>query len=210
MSVNLDAVKKGATRAKSGNILLYGRLSFPDLFAAGKASDGTDTKPGCTVLLPPGYDISLALADLKDAWTKKWGVDEKKWPKGQNVRKPENVFRDATEKAYAGYDEGWVFVGARSSKLEQLPDVRDLLEPKSLDGKFAKAVNDPRVVYPGRWMVISVNAFAYDNKSKGVSLGLNNVLLDKHDDALGGAPARAEADFDGIAAVQQAAEDALD
>lgn len=209
MSVDLKAVKQGATRAKSGNILLYGRISFPDLFGPGTDQDGNPVKPGTTLLLPPGYDLKLVQGDLKAAWDKKFGTDEKKWPKGPQVRHPENVFRDASEKSYAGYEPGWSFTSARVAKMSDLPDVRDLLVAKNPDGTFAKAVNDPRVVYPGRWAVISVQAFGYANKQKGVSLGLNNVLLDAHADALGGAPARAEVDFDGIAAEQTPIEDAL-
>jgi Protein of unknown function (DUF2815) len=208
MSVNLDAVKKGATRAKSGNILIYGRLSFPDLFEPGQDQQGQPVKCGTTLLLTPNYDTSLILADLKSAWEKKFGTDPKKWPKGQTVRTPENVIRDAAEKQYAGYEEGWRFLAARVSKMEDRPDVRDLLKPM-VEGKFAVAERDPRVVYPGRWAIISVQAFGYDNRTKGVSLGLNNVLLDAHAEALGGAPARAETDFDGIAAEQQPVEDAL-
>lgn len=185
----------GCVRAKSGNVLVRGRLSYPDLLAPGQDKQGKPTKPGTTLLIPPGYDLRMLEEWLQEAWVTKYGPDEKKWPKGPSVRRPEDCIRDATEKSnQTGYEEGWRFLAARVAKIEQLPELVDGTQ------SHRPPVTDERDVYAGRWATISVNAFAYNNVTQGVSIGLNNVSLGKHDSVFGGAPSRAATDYDGIAA----------
>jgi hypothetical protein len=188
-------VTKGCVRSKSGAVLVRGRLSYPDLLAPGKDNKGNPTKPGATLLIEPDYDLRMLEDWLQEAWLAKYGPDQKKWPKGPSVRTPEDCIRDAAEKAGStGYEAGWRFITARVAKIEQLPEL--------VDGTQAHRppVTDEREVYAGRWATMSVNVFGYNNVTQGVSIGLNNVSLGKHDSVFGGAPSRAATDYDGIAA----------
>ena len=53
--------------------------------------------------------------------------------------------------------------------------------PGVVDGQL-RDVTDERDAYAGRWAIISVNTYGYDNVSKGVALGLQNVQLRQDDD----------------------------
>jgi hypothetical protein len=66
------------------------------------------------------------------------------------------------------------------------------------DGKFP-VITDPREVYSGRWARAKLDSFAYDRKDgKGVSFGLINVQLLKHDTKFGGAVSDPNKDFDEV------------
>lgn len=144
-----------------------GRLSFPKLFKPNAAEFGG--KYGTTLLLPPSYDFSSLKAALKAAAVEKFGPDPAKWPK--NMRGPKDVIRPCSEKSHlAGYLDGWHFVTASSADM-----------PGVVDGQLDE-VSDEREAYAGRWAIISVNTYGYDNVSKGVALGLQNVQLRQNDD----------------------------
>jgi hypothetical protein len=66
-----------------------------------------------------------------------------------------------------------------------------------VDGNTDDVTNKSEV-YPGRWARMTVNAFGYANRTRGVTLGLNNVQILKHDTSLGGKSA-AKSDFDVVA-----------
>lgn len=156
-----------------------GRLSYPHLFQPQKQDDGSE-KYSTVLLLPPDADLAPLRKALQNAWTDKFGTDQAKWPK--KARKPDDVLADAEEK-YGPDFAGWTAVSARSSD-----------EPGVVDPARIK-VTDKRETYPGRWARMTCAAFGYDNKTKGVTLGLNNVQLLKHDTPIAG-KARAEDDFD--------------
>lgn len=148
-----------------------GRLSFPKLFEPNSEEFGG--KYGCTILLPPDYDFGPLKEALKEAAEEQWGTDRKKWPKLKTT--PATVIKKAEEKDLAGYEPGWHFINLSAKD-----------RPGIVDGNLDD-VTDPSQAYAGRWVMCSVNAFAWDNKfGKGVSLGLNNVQLRKHDDPFSG------------------------
>lgn len=157
-----------------------GRLSFPKIFVPNDAAFGG--KYACTLLLPPTYDFSSLKAALKQAAINKFGPDMAKWPRG--LRGPNDVIRKCEEKSHlAGYEPGWFFVSASSADM-----------PGVVDAALNK-VSDPKEAYAGRWASMSVNVFAFSNVKHGVSLGLQNVQLRKHDDSFSGR-LRAEDEFE--------------
>lgn len=161
-----------------------GRLSFPALFTP-QTDDSGNTKYGLTLLLPPDFDTKPLEKALHDAAVEKWGPDKAKWPKKMNFIK--EVIRDADEKSnLGGYETGWKFISMRSKNA---PGIVDAVRQK---------VQDEREVYAGRWARVTARAFAYENKTKGVGFGLQNVQLLKHDKPFGGA-GPAENDFDDFA-----------
>lgn len=157
-----------------------GRLSFPNLFKA-QANDRGEMRYSLAILLPPETDLKPVKAALAAAATEKWGADKAKWPK--QMRGPDEVIRKCEEKDSYAQFAGWHYINMSSSE-----------QPGVIDAAKTP-ITDPREAYPGRWARVSAAAFAYDNKTRGVSIGLNNVQLLKHDEALGGKP-RAEDEFD--------------
>jgi hypothetical protein len=157
-----------------------------------------------TLLLPPDYDTKPILDMLWQAWHLRWGKDEKKWPVGSRVnplRMPEDVIRDAGEKTkFAGYLPGWKFISARS---DYMPVVRDRTQPRQMeDGQLRfpiLPVERKDECYAGRWAYISANAYSYANKTTGVSLGLDGILLGRNDARLSGGGSRSNKSFDDIA-----------
>ena len=70
------------------------------------------------------------------------------------------------------------------------PGLREITE----EGTYQE-LEDPGDCYPGRWAQATLSCFAYDNASKGVSFGIENVLLLDHDECFGGRPADPDEDF---------------
>lgn len=169
-----------------------GRLSFPHLLEPQEGDNGP--RFSVAILLPPTTDLAPLKAALAQAWTDKFGVDKAKWPKGDTVNTPDkvikladNVYDTSGDLRYPGF-EGWYVVNAGCS-ADYPPEVVDA---------NTDPVTDKRQIYAGRWARISVNAYGYRNKKTGVTFGLNNAQLLKHDKALAGkAPARN--DFDVVA-----------
>lgn len=171
-----------------------GRLSYPHLLEPQQTENGP--RYSCSLLLPPTYDVGPIKAALKAGWIKKFGADQTKWPKGDSVRTPdkviklaENCFRQEDgSRLYGDEFNGWHVVPA-SCGADYPPEV--------VDGN-TDSVSDKREVYPGRWARMTANAFGYANRTRGVTLGLNNVQVLKHDAPLGG-KARAKSEFDAVA-----------
>jgi hypothetical protein len=144
-----------------------GRLSFPKIFTPNEKEFGG--KYGVTLLLPPTFDLNPLKEALKQAAIEKFGPDQAKWPKG--MRGPKQVIRPCEDKGHlAGYLPGWHFITASSADM-----------PGVVDGQL-REVTDAKEAYAGRWAIISVNTYGYDNVSKGVALGLQNIQLRQDDD----------------------------
>lgn len=158
-----------------------GRLAFPHLLEK-FSQDNSPPKYSTVLLLPPGYDIAPIRKALTDLCVATWGPREK-WPAG--ARYPDAVIRDCEEKPrLAGYEPGWKFISCSSDQ-----------QPAVVDG-MREDVTDAREVYGGRWANVTMRPFCYDNRSVGVSLGLNNVQLLKKDTAFGRTSAKQ--DFDDV------------
>lgn len=161
-------------------ILGPGRLSFPKLFKPNDAEYGG--KYAATILLPPEYDFAPLKKAMFDVAVAKFGPDRSKWPR--NMRGPNDVIRPCEEKSNMdGYLPGWHFLTASSKDMPGIVDA------------MLKPVTDEREAYPGRWIMMSVNVYGYSNVTHGVSLGLQNVQLRKHDDSFS-SRVRAEDEFE--------------
>lgn len=158
------------------------RASFPHVFQPNAMDEGTK----------PRYSISAVWtpADFTDQEKALWarlmkGIDEackEKFKKslaqmkemaagGANVKVvPRN---GAAKVDLEGYGEGTVF-----ANLTSLMRPGIVLSTRGDDGKLI-AVNEENMntdeIYPGCYMRATVTIYAYDNKSKGVSLGLMNL-----------------------------------
>ncbi len=193
--------KEDAAKAKKIRTV-PGRMSHPNILKPRTEKDeetGLEkTQYQIALLLPPGTDKAPFMAALKAAMVAKFGPDTSTWPKLK--RKPADVIKDFAEynserdKPLPGDWTGWLMVRANAD-VKHPPNV--VGPTKGADGKFPK-ITDEREVYGGRWARATLDAFFYDSKKggKGVTFGLNNVQLLKHDTNFGGAVTAAEDDFD--------------
>jgi hypothetical protein len=149
-----------------------GILSFPNLFVARAAVQGGEPRFSLNLIFDdaalktPEYQaLRAAVAEAIDA---EWGAGKSKDTKFvQGLRLP---FRKTSEKEYAGYDKGTIFVHAWS---KQKPGVVD---PQRQDILIADDV------WAGQLARATVRPFAYQQSgNKGVSFALENVQIAKKD-----------------------------
>lgn len=161
------------------------RVSFPSVFAA-SSYDGGAPKFSCVALWYPAKftpDQKVAWAKVKEildvASTEKFKKKVKDLP--DNYKRS---LRKGEEKAHLdGYGPGCVFA-TLSSKMK----------PGLLGMDKMPIMNGEDEFYAGCWAMATVTAYAYDNKGKGVALGLHN-LLKLADDTNFSGRASAEEDF---------------
>ncbi|MCK5133526.1 MAG: DUF2815 family protein [Candidatus Sabulitectum sp.] len=175
----------------SGNILTGPvRLTFPNLFKATstKRDDGSDgpSKYDTTILFPPLTDFTV----LQQAYL---NLTRQEFPThydqgtGQfhGVHTP---FRLQDEKLkFAGYSPGCYFTSVSSQYKPPLVDAR--MNP----------IVDENVVYPGVWAILAINPYSFGkqpgSKKKGVTFGLQSVMIIADDSRLGGGPSNPVSDF---------------
>ncbi len=144
----------------------FGLLSFPNIFTARAPVEGADPRYSVNLVFDKEAQQSPEFKALKDAIAQcakeKWG---NKMP--ANLRNP---IRDASEKDYAGYDDGCVFINAWTKN------------PPGIVGPNREDILDPNDVWAGQLARITVKPFAYDTSgNKGVALGLENIQIGKFD-----------------------------
>lgn len=173
-------VKKCQT-SKAGNIITpKGRLSYPYLDKPRAPMNNTEGKKkySCSILIPPGCDLTLLKQAAEKAATDKWGANG--IPK--NLKSP---FLDPTTQKHLEEFEGWTLL--RCSTERKVGVVNSKGESVDPD--------DTNEIYGGRWGLLSVRSYAYDvSGNRGVSFGLQAVQLADHDKAFGG-HSRAEEEF---------------
>jgi hypothetical protein len=99
------------------------------------------------------------------------------WPK--SIRHP---LIDGDTKPDLGY-EGLIFCRTKSTRKPGVVDAnRD-------------PILDPSDFYSGCYARASVNIYAYNNQSKGIALGLNNLMKTDDGEPLGSVQSKAEDDF---------------
>jgi hypothetical protein len=167
------------------------RLAYADQLIVPKAfAPGQPERFSVSLLLSPGHAaIELIEAALIAVATDRWGP-RAKWP-----RQLRGIMRDPIVKDVADYPKigsfppGWSF--ARVGSLEPpgivLPDLT-----------VVSKADYRSEIYSGRWaLAVSTNAYAYEQQTgAGVTLGLNNIQLGKHDTRLGCGRLRPEDEFE--------------
>jgi hypothetical protein len=151
------------------------RLSFPNLFGRSKPiPPNTEGKYGANLLFPLDADIKLLRAAASAAAREKWGSNL--------PPKLKNPFKDS------GYTPGAVYVIATADKSRPL-----VLDPRN------QPILDEDRVYPGVWAICVVRPFVYDKGvNKGVSFGLQGVMIVSDDKTLGGGRLDPNAAFGGV------------
>jgi hypothetical protein len=138
-------------------------LSFPQLFVMKPRARGAEAVYSCSLLFSPEIQKTEEYRALqqacKEVFIDKFG--EKAFGKGI-----ESPFRDASEKEYQGYDEGWKYISPWTKNKPGIVDLnrQDVLAPED--------------VYAGQIVRAYVNPFAWENSGrKGVSFGLNGIQI---------------------------------
>lgn len=154
------------------------RLSFPALFAA-RSYDGKDAKYGCSAVWTPSefndQDKKLWKAILRalDAESKScFNKAFKDLP--ANFKRG---IRDGAEKSdLEGYGEGTKFASLTTQMRPGVIDrSKNVISPEEGNGEM---------IYPGCYCRATVNVYSYNNKGKGVALGLMNLQFIKDGDRL--------------------------
>lgn len=162
------------------------RLSFPNVFSPkAPMNQGEEPKYVATLLFPKQADLTVLSNAVMAHAQREFGDC---FQNGQYVGGLHFPFRDQGEKAkYDGYVPGAYFV-TLSSKYK----------PAVVDLQMAPILDESRV-YPGVWAIATVNIFHYRQKVKrGVSVGLNSLMIVQDDEKLGGGGANPQKDFAGV------------
>lgn len=152
------------------------RLSFPNLFQRSKPiPPATEGSYGANLIFPVGTDFKVleqgVVQVLKEKCPDALSEDPKKRVKVKNP------FKDQGEMLkYDGYTEGGKFISATSRQNRPgLVDMKGVI------------ITDETKVYPGVWAVCTIRPFWYDKGvNKGVSFGLQSVMIVADDRNLGG------------------------
>ncbi len=178
-----------------------GRMAYPYLFAPRTNEKTGKTAYEINVVIPKTADLMPLRKIIRDAIVEKWGEDKAKWPPnlrrldlkshlsvdgkdGFPLRDGDESLDKTTGEPRQGY-EGCVYFCARTIKY-----------PPGVVDHNVQRVLDPKQVFGGRRCNVQVNAYGYDNESRGVSIGLQNVqILPDDGTRWGGAPPKAEAAF---------------
>lgn len=174
-------------------------LSYPHLLVAHKNKLEPEKKPTfqTNLLIPPEFDISLLKQRARECAEARWGAKLTEKDVNRNpVMKLRNPFLKAEDFKGTVNFPGWTLIRVKS-------DTKPTVLMHAPDGSTIKVTDaHAEEIYGGRWAVVTLNAFAYPKAgttgpNNGVSLGLNNVFLLHHGDALGGR-IRAEDEFGAI------------
>lgn len=165
------------------------RLSFPNIFAMSKPKRA-DINPcyGANLLFP-------TCADLKPLEEGIVAVLKEKCPdalRQRNDRQFQKVKLPILDQddmlKYAGYTETGRYIVATSKTNK--PSVVDLR---------SQIITDESRIYPGVWAICTVRPFWYDvGVNKGVSFGLQSVMVVADDESLGGSGEDTSKAFAGV------------
>lgn len=157
------------------------RLSFPAIFKKSKPiPPNTEGSWGSALIFPLQADLGLLHRAAQDAALAQWPKPPK------SLRNPFLSQNDMLQ--YGGFTEGGTYI--RAVAYENQPPVYD---------QQHRPIVDPARVYPGVWAVCTLNPFTYDKGvNKGVSFGLNSVMIVADDTQLGGAGSDPARDFAGV------------
>lgn len=176
------------------------RVAWPKVFKP-EADEKGKMWYSVQALFPPGEKCEELKAAAHEALIKKFGSDQSKWP--TNLISPfkkqtkTRVNREGKVVENVGHTEGAILM---SFKTAQKPGVVDsAVQPILNDAEF----------YAGCWAIASLQVSAYDNKSKGVTFYLQNIMKKRDDTPLAGR-ATPESEFAPIAGTETGAKSTND
>ena len=167
------------------------RVAFPQVFRPKRNDLNGKDEFSLVALFPKGADLTPLKEAAETAMIKKWGPDQKKWPKP--LRSPfrdqgdREKIKDGKATLPQGYEKGAIYLNLRSNQRPGIVDqnVQDIIDEADF--------------YGGCWARASINAYAYDTAgNRGVAFGLGNVQKLRDGDAFGNRT-KPEDDFSPVA-----------
>lgn len=161
------------------------RGSFMNVLSRGRPIAPNPTgKFGATALFPPAADISVLKMAAQETALGKWPTAGQTG--GPTLHTP---FRLQSDKAnLEGYTDGGVFITATA----------DQRAPYAVNAQGAPIV-DEALVKSGSWYLFVLRPFTFDaGLKKGVSFGLQGVMLIADDRSFGGGGSDPRSDFAGV------------
>ena len=174
---DLNAEEKSSLTVMTGNHMSPARISYAKIFKPERNDLSGKEEYSCMVLIPKSdtKTVGALKQAIKTAIKGRFGD---KQPNGLRI-----PLRDGDKSGDGGVPSG--------SEAGQAPygdhyffNCKNSRQPKLIDQK-RRAVLDDCLIESGDYVRVSVNTFAYDNKSKGVSFGLNAVQLVRKGEPLG-------------------------
>lgn len=158
------------------------RLSFPSIFQVAKQMEDAKSKPKYEVtgIWDPSKFTDDDKKRFKDmeAILDEASMEKFKRPVAKLPTNYRKAFRDGAEKEHlGGYGDGKVFA-KMSTMVRPGAVLRDKVTVVTEVATTAQGnMTGEDIFYPGCWCRATVTAYAYDNKSKGVSFGLSNIIF---------------------------------
>lgn len=176
------ATTKSDTKVVTGEV----RLSYVHLLEPYAQNEGQDPKYSCVILVPKSDEKTISAIKAAQKAALIQGKDSRfngKIPQGWK-----NTFRDGDTDDSVDHERNPEYAGHMYMSVSS----------KTRPGIVDKALNpvlDADKIYSGLYARVSINCFPYSVQgNKGVSFGLNNVMIVRDGDYLGGR-ASAESDF---------------
>lgn len=188
----VQPITDATTGAVTGDFLTGPvRLAFCDIFKPGRpGEEGQDGKYGTHLLFPPGADFG----PLSGAYYELAGREfAENFDAGtQQYHGIHSPFRSQSEKLkFGGYTPDLTFLAVGSH-----------YKPPVVDHKMNPIVDESRV-YPGVWAIASINAYVFGKSpprpKKGISFGLQSLMIIADDDSFGGGAPDPKTQFGGVA-----------
>jgi hypothetical protein len=173
----LTADEKSALSVVTGDHKNPARISYAKIFKPEKNDLSGNDEYSCMVLIPKSdtKTVNALKQAIKTAVKGKFG---NKTPTGLRI-----PLRDGDKNGDGGVPSG-AEAGQAPYGDHYFFNCKNTRQPALVDQK-RKDVIDPNQIVSGDYVRVSVNAFAYDNKSKGISFGLNAVQLVRKGEPLG-------------------------
>tara|TARA_R110002020_G_scaffold173776_2_gene364717 strand:- start:8581 stop:9192 length:612 start_codon:yes stop_codon:yes gene_type:complete len=174
---DLTAEEKSVLTVTTGDHTNPARISYAKIFKPEKNDLSGKEEFSCMVLIPKAdtKTVSALKNAIKTAIKGRFGD---KQPKG--IRIP---LRDGDKNGDGGVPSG-AEAGQAPYGDHYFINCKNTRQPAIVDQK-RRDILDPNQIVSGDFVRVSVNAFGYDNKSKGVSFGLNAVQLVRKGEPLG-------------------------
>lgn len=190
------------------------RASFPHFFKAQSGPEGGEPKYSVSAIWTPGDFTDKEKALWKKILTALDEEAKKRFKKSMKDLKALNaeggnfklVPRNGATKAdMEGYGDGTVFANLTTKMRPGLIDLQKrpivstadeaMIQKYEDEGRDYVVDDNGSIIYPGCYCRATVTVYSYDNKGKGIALGLMNVQKVKDGDRLD-SRTDAAADFD--------------
>ena len=157
------------------------RASFVHVFEPRQNEQSGKLEYSVKMIFDKDADLTPLKDIIKEAVRNKWGSNPPK-----NLKFP---LRDGNDSDLDKYPEDANKIIANAKSV--------MYPPGLIDAKTKQEIIDPKEFYSGCYARASIVAYAYDNVSKGVAFGLQNLLKIRDGEPLVNR-ASAESDFAGV------------